>query len=205
MFTSRRRTAAGAAALVLTALVLTACSGNGDGGRANTSAPAPVAASASASASAPPSAPAFVTVSATASGGSTTPGSTPAAGSTVAPTGAARWAGTKQFVQIRSAWISKGRTYLSVRAARKVAATGPIEAWEIVPGQGPYVTVPMAADGRVLLSVPLGDNSSAQSYSQAEFVRRLTAESPSHRTGLGYDLSFDANGQVARLQSLYTS
>ncbi|MFJ9029336.1 hypothetical protein ACIRQP_12575 [Streptomyces sp. NPDC102274] len=107
-------------------------------------------------------------------------------------------------MQIRSAWLSKGRTYLSVRAARKEAATGPIEAWDITPGQGPYATVLMTADSRILLSVPLGDDSRPQPYSPDEFVGRLMAESPSARPALGFDLSFDANGQVTRVQSLYT-
>jgi hypothetical protein len=106
-------------------------------------------------------------------------------------------------VQIRDVWARDGRTYLSVRAARKMSATGPIEAWEVVPGQGPYTTVSMAADGRVLLSVPLGDDSVPHAYSQAQFVSRWAA-TPSYRHGLGYDLSFDANGEVTRAQSLYT-
>ncbi|MFJ2721171.1 hypothetical protein [Streptomyces sp. NPDC087437] len=127
-----------------------------------------------------------------------------APGDGTAPAGTTRWAGTKQFMQIREGWISGGRTYLSVRTARKVAATGPHEAWLIVPGEGPYTTVLMATDARVLLSVPLGDNSLAHPYSQAEFVNRLMAEPSSSRSGLGYDLSFDGKGRVTRLQSLYT-
>ncbi|MGW5232763.1 hypothetical protein ACWEQU_10760 [Streptomyces nodosus] len=108
-------------------------------------------------------------------------------------------------MQIREGWTSGGRTYLSVRTARKVAVTAPHEAWLIIPGEGPYTTVLMAADARVLLAVPLGDDSLAQPYSQTEFVNRLTAEPSASRSRLGYDLSFDGKGQVTRLQSLYTS
>ncbi|MFD4975727.1 hypothetical protein [Streptomyces sp. NPDC058424] len=128
-----------------------------------------------------------------------------APGEGTAPAATTRWAGTKQFMQIREGWISGGRTYLSVRTARKVAATGPHEAWLIIPGEGPYTTVLMATDARVLLSVPLGDNRQPDPYSQAEFVNRLMAEPSSFRSGLGYDLSFDGKGRVTRLQSLYTS
>ncbi|MEU6493842.1 hypothetical protein ABZ890_26135 [Streptomyces sp. NPDC046984] len=107
-------------------------------------------------------------------------------------------------MQITDAWISGGRTYLSVRSARKQPATGDIEAWLIIPGRGPYSTVSMAADSRILLSVPLGDDSVPYPYSQAEFVRRMKRQSPAFLEGLGFDLTFDGNGRVTRLQSLYT-
>ncbi|WP_129842228.1 hypothetical protein [Streptomyces sp. RFCAC02] len=116
------------------------------------------------------------------------------------------WAGTLQFVQIEEARTSDGRTYLSVRPARKEAhVTEHSEAWVVVPGEGDYAEVPMAEDAEVLLSVPLGDDKHAASYSQAEFVSRLMAQSPSARSLVGYDLSFDGDGRVIRLQSLYTS
>ncbi|MER5918029.1 hypothetical protein ABT124_49205 [Streptomyces sp. NPDC001982] len=210
MFTSRRRNVAGAAALALTTLALSACSGGGNDGRADASTPASVTTSPFAPASTPASASASAAASATTPDGSTAPGSTSAPGggtapgSTATPGAPARWAGTKQFMQITDAWITNRRTYLSVRSARKQSATGDIEAWVIIPGQGPYSTVSMATDGRVLLSVPLGDNSVPYSYSQAEFVRRVKLQSPAFLEGLGFDLTFDNNGQVTRLQSLYT-
>ncbi|MGW1800110.1 hypothetical protein ACWCQN_30195 [Streptomyces sp. NPDC001984] len=228
MFTSRRRNVAGAAALALTTLALSACSGGGNDGRADASTPASVTTSPFAPASTPASASASAAASATtpdgstapgstsapgggtapgstsAPGGGTAPGSTSAPGGTATPGAPARWAGTKQFMQITDAWITNRRTYLSVRSARKQSATGDIEAWVIIPGQGPYSTVSMATDGRVLLSVPLGDNSVPYSYSQAEFVRRVKLQSPAFLEGLGFDLTFDNNGQVTRLQSLYT-
>ncbi len=133
----------------------------------------------------------------TAPAGGTDPDGTPSS------TSAAPWAGTKQFVQIEDARTSDGRTYLSVRPAQKKAHTQ-FEAWVIVPGEGPYTEVRMAEDAKVLLSVPLGDGKHASSYSQAEFVSRLTAQPSTARSLLGYDLSFDGEGRVTRLQSLYT-
>ncbi|MEU6341475.1 hypothetical protein ABZ883_11075 [Streptomyces sp. NPDC046977] len=197
MLTSRRRTAALAA---LACLALSSCSGGGGGdeGRTAASVPAAVPAPASSPAHPPSSAPASPAASAPQV---TSASVSPAASAT--PAGA-RWAGTKQFVQIKDAWMSGGRTYLAVRSARKQSATGPIEAWEIIPGHGTYATVPLARDGRILLSVPLGDDSFPYAYSATEFINRLKAESPSFREGLGFDLSFDANGAVVRLQSLYT-
>ncbi|AXI81673.1 hypothetical protein C7M71_026040 [Peterkaempfera bronchialis] len=187
-------TALALTALALTALALTACTGKGGEGQADAVASAtPVTASASASGQAAVPTPPTATTAPAAPGEGT------------APAGTTRWAGTKQFMQIREGWISGGRTYLSVRTARKVAATGPHEAWLIIPGEGPYTTVLMATDARVLLSVPLGDNSAPSPYSQAEFVNRLMSEPSSSRSGLGYDLSFDGKGRVTRLQSLYTS
>ncbi|WP_431958846.1 hypothetical protein [Actinacidiphila sp. bgisy160] len=190
---SPRRAAAGLAALVLTTLALSACSGEveggGDTGRTDVAAssPAPAPTSAPASPSAPPS---------------------PKRSDVPSPSHSAqvpaRWAGSKQFVQVDNAWIKDGRTYLSVRPARKVPVTGRIEAWNILPGKGPYTTVRMAPGGRVLLSVPLGDDSAPHAYSQAQFISRYWAQPASYRGSLGYDVSFDLNGEVVRLQSLYT-
>ncbi|MCZ7414374.1 hypothetical protein [Streptomyces sp. WMMC897] len=124
---------------------------------------------------------------------------------TSAPADQAPFAGTKQFVQIEDAWTEGGTTYVSVRPAKKEAMTEPHEAWIVVPGEGPYTTVPLAEEAQVLLSVPLGDDSRAASYSQAEFVSRLTAQEADARPRTGYDLSFDGEGNVTRLKSLYTS
>ncbi|MFD7059828.1 hypothetical protein [Streptomyces sp. NPDC059906] len=116
---------------------------------------------------------------------------------------AARWAGTKQFVQIDDARTGDGRTYLSVRLAEKKPHPR-FEAWVIVPGEGPYTEVSMTEDAQVLLSVPLGDAKHPAAYAQDEFVDRLTARPSSDRAVLGYDLSFDGQGRVTRVQSLYT-
>ncbi|MCT2589651.1 hypothetical protein LHJ74_06895 [Streptomyces sp. N2-109] len=177
-------------ALAFSAMVLTGCNGGG-GGQADATAP---------ETSATPSTSADETVSRP-----PTPGANTDPDDTSASNSEAPWAGTKQFVQIEDARTSDGQTYLSVRPAQKEAMTHPHEAWVVVPGEGSYTTVPMAEDARILLSVPLGDGKHAASYSQAELVSRLTALSSSVRSGVGYDLSFDGEGQVTRLQSLYTS
>ncbi|MFE9503963.1 hypothetical protein ACFYO6_15765 [Streptomyces anthocyanicus] len=145
------------------------------------------------------------TAAATASVTSEAPAPSPdgTAPSTSPSATAARWAGTKQFVQIDDARTGDGRTYLSVRPAEKKPHPQ-FEAWVIVPGEGPYTEVSMTEDAQVLLSVPLGDAKHPAAYAQDEFVSRLTARPSSDRALLGYDLSFDGQGRVTRVQSLYT-
>ncbi|MFG2514600.1 hypothetical protein [Streptomyces sp. NPDC048584] len=181
-------------ALVFGLVVLTGCDSGGDGQAAATTAPATSAAPSATAAGADP-----ITAPAT----SAAPSATAAGADPVtAPATTAPWAGTKQFVQIKSARTGDGRTYLSVRPAQKKAHPQ-FEAWVIIPGKGAYTEVPMTEDATILLSVPLGDGKHPASYSQAEFVTRLTAQSSSPAL-VGYDLSFDAEGRVTRLQSLYT-
>ncbi|MFG2314947.1 hypothetical protein [Streptomyces tendae] len=179
-----------ALALALGMLALTGCSTD-DG---------PAAATASGTSAAPTPSPDGTSPTTTPTG--TAPSATAPTGT--GPTGtAARWAGTKQFVQIDDARTADGRTYLSVRPAQKKPHPQ-FEAWVIVPGEGPYTEVSMAEDAQVLLSVPLGDAKHPASYAQADFVGRLTARPSSDRALLGYDLSFDGEGRVTRVQSLYT-
>lgn len=195
-------------ALALGVLVLTGCGGGGDD-RADDPAPA-TSPPPSASPEEEPDAP---TAPEDGTGQQESPGQAESPGADAGPgedggsepADPAPWAGTKQFVQIEDAWTSDGRTYLSVRPAKKEAITEPYEAWVVVPGEGPHTTVPMAEDARILLSVPLGDDSRPGSYSQDEFVGRLTELPAAIRPGVGYDLSFDGEGRVTRLQSLYTS
>jgi len=96
-----------------------------------------------------------------------------------------------------------------VRPAEKKVNTQ-FDTWKIVPGTGVFTTVPMAKDSRVLLTVPVrGDDASGTgrgepvSTSQAEFVTLLTRLDPRIREGAGFDLSFDGEGQVTKLESLY--
>ncbi|MGW4023882.1 hypothetical protein [Streptomyces sp. NPDC005009] len=175
-------------ALASSLVVLTGCSSEGDGQAATT---APVT-------SATPSASAEEKAPATAPGDGAGPD-----GTASSSTGAASWAGAKKLVQIDGVRTGDGRTYLSVRPAQKKLHSK-FDAWVITPGKGPFTEVPMAEDAQVLLSVPLGDETRAAPYSQAEFVSRLTAKSSSARSAIGYDLSFDGQGQVIRLQSLPT-
>ncbi|MFF3949901.1 hypothetical protein ACFYYN_34550 [Streptomyces sp. NPDC001902] len=198
----RRRAAARITALALAALALGACSGEGKGdgdtARADAAASSPAPATASA-----PASPSAQRSGAPSSSYSAQPPASDGPSDARSPQAPARWAGGKQFVQIDNAWIKDGRTYLSVRSARKEPLTGPIEGWDIIPGKGPYTTVRMAPEGRVLLSVPLGDDSAPHTYSQAQFITRWWAQPAPERGWLGYDVSFDLNGEVVRLQSLY--
>ncbi|WBB63474.1 hypothetical protein O7599_13520 [Streptomyces sp. WMMC500] len=124
-------------------------------------------------------------------------------------TAADPWAGTKQFVTVDRGWTEGGLTRLSVRPARKEVNTR-FDTWEIVPGTGSFTTVTLAEDARVLLTVPVrGDDASGVSrgeplpFSQTEFVTLLNGLEPDLSAGVGYDLSFDGEGRVTRLQSLY--
>ncbi|WP_328735368.1 hypothetical protein [Streptomyces bobili] len=126
-----------------------------------------------------------------------------------ASTGKTPWAGTKQFVTVDKVWAEGGLTYLSVRPAEKKVNTQ-FDTWEIIPGTGAFTTVTMAKDARVLLTAPVrGDDASGAGRgeplpsSQAEFVTLLTQLDAGTAAGVGYDLSFDGQGQVAKLQSLY--
>ncbi|MFD4344904.1 hypothetical protein ACFWQ6_08490 [Streptomyces coelicoflavus] len=176
-------------ALTLGLLALTGCGGPDDGPDAGPDAGQAATASATATASVTSASPAPAP-----------DGTAPSSGASAT---AARWAGTKQFVQIDDARTADGRTYLSVRPAEKKPHPQ-FEAWVIVPGEGPYTEVSMTEDAQVLLSVPLGDAKHPAAYTQDEFVGRLTARPSSDRALLGFDLSFDGQGRVTRVQSLYT-
>lgn len=192
-------------AFAFAAAALTGCSGGDDGTAAATEPATPATPSAPASAPASSPAGAGGEVPAEEEASPTGPsGGADQDDDASAPADAAPWAGTKQFVQIEDAWADGGQTYLSVRPAQKEAMTEPHEAWVVIPGEGLYTTVPMAEEARVLLSAPLSD-AQASSHSPAEFVTRLTDLRPSIRLNVGYDLSFDGEGHVIRLQSLYTS
>ncbi|MFI1935257.1 hypothetical protein [Streptomyces sp. NPDC020330] len=140
------------------------------------------------------------------------PSSAPAAPATSKDTsaaaGTAPFAGTEPFVNISKAWISDGRAYLSVRAAEKKINTQ-FDTWEITPGTGPFTTVPMAGNSRVLLAVPVRDEVAGTSraellpYSPAELVTLINRLDPAFSDGVGYDLVVDDAGQVTGLTSLF--
>ncbi|CCK27808.1 hypothetical protein BN159_3429 [Streptomyces davaonensis JCM 4913] len=126
-----------------------------------------------------------------------------------ASTSKSPWAATKQFVTIDKAWTEGGVTRLSVRPAQKEVNTQ-FDTWEITPGTGPFTTVTMTEDARILLTTPVRDEDAAGAgkaeplpASQAEFVTLLKRLDPTVSAGIGYDLSFDGSGQVTRVQSLY--
>ncbi|MGW0608201.1 hypothetical protein [Streptomyces sp. NPDC002640] len=227
MSVSRRRTTAYLLSAVLTvgALALTGCSGSGSGTGSGTGSASGSGSAESATPTRTASAPA---APASPSGGEGTPADAatpspvadgeapgPEGGSEGSGTGqefvgGAAWAGTKQFVQIKDAWTADGRTYAAVRTAEKKADTR-FEAWVMTPGDGPWITVTLAEDARVLLTVQVrGDDPSgaprgeAVPSTRAEFVTRLGRLQPQERERIGYDLSFDGDGRVVKLQSLYT-
>ncbi|WTQ39439.1 hypothetical protein OG539_01275 [Actinacidiphila glaucinigra] len=134
--------------------------------------------------------------------------SSEAAKDTSASTSRAPFAGTKQFVTIDKAWRTNGRTYLSVRPAQKKINTQ-FDTWEIIPGTGPFTTVPMAKNAQALLTVPVRHEVAGVSraellpYSPEQFVTLLNQLDSGLYDGIGYDLVFYGAGQVASLKSLY--
>ncbi|WP_228924352.1 hypothetical protein [Streptomyces sp. DH7] len=145
----------------------------------------------------------------TTEGPSATSSPVPVTATATAPAAENPFAGTKRFVTTDRAWTEGGLTKLSVRSAEKKVNTQ-FDTWEIVPGTGEFVTVTLAKDARVLLTVPIrGDDAPGTSggeplpTSQAEFVTLLTQLDPRTREGAGFDLSFDGEGRVTKVQSLY--
>ncbi|MFJ7086327.1 hypothetical protein ACIQU8_24230 [Streptomyces griseus] len=134
---------------------------------------------------------------------------TPAAPETTPePAVGAPFAGTEQFVTISKAWSDNGRTYLSVRSARKKVNTR-FDTWEVTPGTGPFTTVSMADSSRGLLAVPVREEVTGTSraellaYSPDRLVTLISRLDPALSGGIGYDLAFDGNGRVTGLASLY--
>ncbi|MFE4532300.1 hypothetical protein ACFRMO_25400 [Streptomyces anulatus] len=145
----------------------------------------------------------------TTEGPSATSSPVPATATATAPAAEKPFAGTKRFVTTDRAWSEGGLTKLSVRSAEKKVNTR-FDTWEIVPGTGEFVTVTLAKDARVLLTVPIrGDDTPGTSggeplpASQAEFITLLAQLDPRTREGAGFDLSFDGEGRVTKVQSLY--
>ncbi|MEV7495311.1 hypothetical protein AB0O08_31595 [Streptomyces anulatus] len=145
----------------------------------------------------------------TTEGPSATSSPVPATATATAPAAENPFAGTKQFVTTDRAWTEDGLTRLLVRSAEKKVNTQ-FDTWEIGPGTGEFVTVTLAKDARVLLTVPIrGDDAPGTSggeplpTSQTEFISLLTQLDPRTREGAGFDLSFDGKGRVTKVQSLY--
>ncbi|MEU4029611.1 hypothetical protein [Streptomyces anulatus] len=109
---------------------------------------------------------------------------------------------------ISKAWTGNGRTYLSVRPARK-EVNSRFDTWEITPGTGPFTTVPMTDNGQVRLAVPVREEVAGTSraelvaYSPAQLVTLIGRLDPTLSGGIGYNLVFDGTGRVTGLTSLY--
>ncbi|MFI6874688.1 hypothetical protein ACIBL6_14720 [Streptomyces sp. NPDC050400] len=119
-----------------------------------------------------------------------------------APVAEPRWAGTRQFVQVKDAWTADGRIYVSVRPAEK-KVNKQFDTWTVEPGTGSYVTVALTPDARTILCAPLGDEKQPADYPQTQLISRLKTINSSEREGLGYNLTFDGKGRVTLLEQVY--
>jgi hypothetical protein len=104
-----------------------------------------------------------------------------------------RWAGTTRFLQIRDGWsLADGSARLAVRPARREILG---EGFATVPVPGPYAEVAVPPSARI---VALGGGSGTV----AAFVEDLAAR-PADRRVEGFDVTFDADGLVSRVDWLY--
>jgi hypothetical protein len=110
----------------------------------------------------------------------------------VAP--ATRWAGTSQFLQIKSAGKADGVEYLEVRRARQKSAG---ENLETVTLGGPWIKVPISAQAE---NVPMQGNGGDFGQLSAALAERSAGESDQ-----GFDVAFDQEGQVGKVTWLYLS
>ncbi|MGW7024120.1 hypothetical protein ACWGGS_32935 [Streptomyces decoyicus] len=195
MFHSHHRIAASAVAAALAALSLTAC-----GSKDNAVKPAGAVASAQASdgsksaSGSENSKPSGVTGASTSGEQRRAPGQVDDR----------HRANSKRFVQIHSAGVTGGQTYLMVRPALKKPVTSPTEGWEVIPTKGTFTTVTLAKNARVLASAPLTGQPAPKQISQAEFAKQVNKLNK-EKTLVGFDLTFNGDGDVVRVQSLYTS
>lgn len=195
MFHAHHRIAASAAAVAVAALSLTACGSKDDAVK-----PAGAAASAHAGEGGKP---ASGPDNSKASGAADAekPGAQRRAPGQVNKPG---WSNTKQFMQIEGGRLGDDQVFLKVRPARKKAVSGPTEGWQVVPGKGPYTEVTMTRKGRVLASAPVTEQPAPKEMDQVDFITRLGELPAKARSGVGYDVTFDGEGHVTRVQSLYT-
>ncbi|WP_103535489.1 hypothetical protein [Streptomyces sp. SM11] len=95
-----------------------------------------------------------------------------------------------------------------MRTAEKKINTQ-FDTWEINPGTGPFTTLPLAENSKVLLAAPVRDQVAGTSrgkllpYSPAELVTLIGRLDPTFSDGIGYDLVVDDAGQVTSLTSLF--
>jgi hypothetical protein len=104
----------------------------------------------------------------------------------------ARWAGSTQFLQIKSARKRGVALYLKVRPAEKEYLG---ESFETRTTGGPWTEVQMSA---LAENVPLGGIPG-----DAEALRKSLSTRPANQADEGFDISFFGNGQVSKVAWLY--
>lgn len=103
-----------------------------------------------------------------------------------------RWAGTKQFLEVRSGATRNGVVTLAARPAKKVILG---ESFETQPIPGPYTDVTLVPNARILLL----DGESGTPEAFLEDLRKRPADQRSE----AFDLTFNAKGQVTQVEWLY--
>lgn len=91
-----------------------------------------------------------------------------------------------------------------VRPALKKPVTNPAEGWDVIPTKGTFTTAALAKNARVLASAPLTGQPAPKQISQAELAKQVN-KLGKKRPLVGFDLTFNGDGDVVRVQSLYTS
>ncbi|HST83035.1 MAG TPA: hypothetical protein VLL08_14975 [Kineosporiaceae bacterium] len=104
------------------------------------------------------------------------------------------WAGSTQFLQIKSAREEDGVTYLKVRPAEKEILG---ESFETVTIGGPWTEVMMSA---LASNVPLGGDPG-----DADALRTSLRKRQARSVDEGFDISFFGNGEVNQVIWLYVS
>jgi hypothetical protein len=104
------------------------------------------------------------------------------------------WAGSTQFLQIKSARKKGDVTYLKVRPAEKEMLG---ESFETVTIGGPWTEVVMSA---LASNVPLGGDPG-----DADALRSSLRKRPASEVDEGFDISFFGNGEVKDVTWLYVS
>jgi hypothetical protein len=125
------------------------------------------------------------------------PSSTPPSSSSSSDT---RWVNSKQFMEIRIGQIRNGQLYLEVRPAKKELLG---ESFETVTIPGPYTEVVLTTNARIWR---INGTMDTPEVFLAELARR-DPNRPNHaqpdQRKEGFDLTFDGQGRVTRVDWLY--
>jgi hypothetical protein len=111
-----------------------------------------------------------------------------------------RWAGSTQFMEIQRGQVRDGRVYLRIRPAKKEILG---ESFATVTIPGPYTEVTLADNARI---VKLDGGTSTPEAFVADLARR-DPNRPNHvqpdQRKEGFDVTFDREGRVTRVNWLY--